>query len=135
MGEEAREQMRREHEEAEKRKRRELEEAAERSRRAHEEAMRAEAARQAEAGRLAREQERKSLVAAFLKEHGYTGVGTPKRTMLKTKYPIHTAAKTGDPKIVAALLEEGADPTQKNSVGQTAAQIAQQKNKKGSHAN
>merc|ERR1712176_1734482 len=88
-----------------------------------------------EAERLVREKERKALISAFLKEHGYSDVDSPKRTMLKTKYPIHTAAKTGDPKIVAALLEEGADPTQKNSVGQTAAQIAQQKNKKGSHAN
>merc|ERR1712079_71866 len=115
--------------------RRELQEAAEKSRHAHEETVRAEAAQRAETERLAQEQERKSLVAAFLKEHGYSGVGTPKRTLLKTKYPIHTAAKTGDPKIVAALLEEGADPAQKNSAGHTAAQVAQQKNKKGSHAN
>merc|ERR1712039_100866 len=112
-----------------------LEEAAERTRRAHEEAMRAEAARRAEAERLVHEQERKILVTTFLKEHGYSSVGAPKRTMLKTKYPIHTAAKTGDSKIVAALLEEGANPAQKNSAGQTAAQVAQQKNKKGSHAN
>merc|ERR1712217_346848 len=83
----------------------------------------------------AREQERKALVTAFLKDHGYSEVTTPKRTMLKTKYPIHTAAKIGDTKIVAALLEEGADPAQKNSSGQTAAQIAQKKNKNGSHAN
>merc|ERR1712079_406840 len=115
--------------------RRELQEAAEKSRHAHEETVRAEAAQRAETERLAQEQERKALVTAFLKEHGYSGVGVPKRTMLKTKYPIHTAAKTGDSKIVAALLEEGADPAQKNSAGQTAAQVAQHKNKKGSHAN
>merc|ERR1711997_1209261 len=121
--------------EAEERKRREIEEIEERNRRALEEAARAEAIRQAEAAHLAQERERKALVAAFLKEHGYCEVAMPKRTMLKTKYPIHTAAKTGDAKIVAALLEEGANPTQKNSVGQTAAQVAQQKNKKGSHAN
>merc|ERR1712203_708833 len=90
-------------------------------------------ARQAEIEQLAKEQERKAFVKAFLKSHGYTDVAAPKRTMLKTKYPIHTAAKTGDPKIVAALLEEGANPAQKNSSGQTAAQIAQKKNKNGSH--
>merc|ERR1712061_707602 len=94
----------------------------------------AERARQAEAERLAQEQEREAVVRAFLKEHGYCNVDAPRQKMLKTKYPIHTAAKKGDPKIVAALLEEGADPTQKNSVGQTAIQIAEQKNKNGSHA-
>merc|ERR1712187_94244 len=87
----------------------------------------AERARQAEA-------ERKAVVRAFLKEHGYCDVDAPKQKMLKTKYPIHTAAKKGDPKIVAALLEEGANPSQKNSMGQTAIQIAQQKDKNGSHA-
>merc|ERR1712241_880111 len=87
-----------------------------------------------EAERLAQEQERKTIVKAFLKEHGYSDVAVPKRKMLKTKYPIHTAAKKGDPKIVAALLEEGANPAQKNSAGKTAIQVAQQKNKNGSHA-
>merc|ERR1712151_1359966 len=107
------------------------EEAAEKSRREQEEAARKErleAARRAEVERLAR----KALVSAFLKEHGYNAVTKPKKTMLKTKYPIHTAAKTGDARIVAALIEEGADPAQKNSGGQTAAQVAQQKDKKGS---
>ena len=51
-----------------------------------------------ESERLAREQERKALVGTFLKEHGYSSVGCPKRTMTKTKYPIHTAAKIGDSK-------------------------------------
>merc|ERR1712187_716286 len=128
------ERAQREREEAEQQKQRELEEAAERSRRAHEEGVRAETVRQAEAERSALEQERKAIVSAFLKEHGYSSVEAPKRKMLKTKYPIHTAAKKGDPKIVAALLEEGANPVKKNSAGQTAMQIAQQKNKNGSHA-
>merc|ERR1711920_456836 len=84
-------------------------------------------ARRAEIEQLAQDQECKALVTAFLKLNGYDDVVAPKRTMLKTKYPIHTAAKLGDPKIVAALLEEGANPTQKTSSGQTAAQVAQQK--------
>merc|ERR1712187_1040588 len=92
------------------------------------------AAQRTEIERLAWERERKALVAVFLKEHGYNDVAAPKRTMLKTKYPIHTAAKNGDPKIVTALLEEGANPAQKNSAGQTALQVAKQKNKNGSHA-
>merc|ERR1712056_113383 len=91
--------------------------------------------RQAEAERLAQEQEHQALVAAFLMLNGYNDVVAPKVTMLKRKYPIHTAAKQGDPKIVAALLKEGADPAQKNSSGLTAAQVAQQNDKNGSHAN
>merc|ERR1711997_68043 len=105
----------------------------EKNRLALEEASRAEAIRQAEAVHLEQERERKALVATFLKEHGYSSVAAPKKTMLKTKYPIHTAAKTGDSKIVAALLEEGANPTHKDSSGQTAAQVAFKKNKNGSH--
>jgi len=131
--EEEEERMRREGEEAEEQKRREFEELEEKKRLALEEAARAEAVREAEARQLAQERERKALVAAFLKEHGYNKVDVPKKTMLKTKYPIHTAAKTGDSKIVTALLEEGANPAQKNSSGQTALQVAQKKNKSGSH--
>merc|ERR1712232_581449 len=121
--EEAEEQMRREREEAEERQWRELEEIEERNRHALEEASRAEAIRQAQAVHLEQERQRKALVAAFLKEHGYSNVACAKKTMLKTKYPIHTAAKLGDSSIVAALLEEGASPSQKDSFGQTAAQV------------
>merc|ERR1712203_726757 len=97
-------------------------------------AERAEMARQAEVEHLAKERERKAQISAFLKKHGYSSVSAPKRTMLKTKYPIHTAAKSGDPQIVAALLqEEGLDRTQKDSSGRTALQIAQAKNKNDSH--
>merc|ERR1711920_225989 len=90
-------------------------------------------ARRAEIEQLAKERERQAQISTFLKKHGYSSVTAPKRTMLKTKYPIHTAAKTGDPQIVAALIEEGAIPMQKDSSGQTAAQVARSKNKKGSH--
>jgi len=113
-----------------------LEEAEERRQHDHEEVEPAEAAHGMEPERLAWEQKRKTLVRAFLKEHGYNDdVNAPKRTKLKTKYPIHTAAKIGNPQIVAALLEEGANPVQKDSSGKTAAWIAQSKNKKGTHAN
>lgn len=129
-----------EHEEAEERKRRELEaamrEAARRAEAERAEAERAEAAR-AEAVRAEAAEERgrrKSRVGAFLKEHGYKGVDVPKRTMLRTRYAIHTAAKAGDAEAAAALLEEGADPARKDSAGRTALQVAQQQDKNGSHA-
>merc|ERR1712004_479185 len=118
---------------AEARKQREREEA-ELAEAKREAAERAEMARQAEIEQLAKERERKAQISAFLKKHGYTSVSAPKRTMLKTKYLIHTAAKSGDPQIVAALLqEEGLDVTQKDSSGHTALQIASAKNKNGSH--
>mmetsp|Transcript_116388 Transcript_116388/g.329848 ORF Transcript_116388/g.329848 Transcript_116388/m.329848 type:complete len:185 (+) Transcript_116388:48-602(+) len=126
------EQMRREKEQAEEEKQRELEEALRRA--AREEAVRAEAARQAEVERQLIDQGRKSMVGAFLKEHGYVSADAPKKTMLKTKYPIHTAAKIGDPKLIAALIEEGADPMQKDSTRKTALEVAERCNRKGSHA-
>merc|ERR1711870_184091 len=87
------------------------------------------------AERLAKEQEdRKKAVAAFLKEHGFVSEGAPKRSMMSTTYPLHCAAKEGNWRMVEMLLKEGVNPAQKNSSGKTAAQVAQIKDKKGSHA-
>mmetsp|Transcript_1162 Transcript_1162/g.3359 ORF Transcript_1162/g.3359 Transcript_1162/m.3359 type:complete len:203 (-) Transcript_1162:383-991(-) len=135
--EETEAQMRREFqafEEAEARRRAEERNSREREAAALAEAERCRLAQRAETERLAREQERRALVAGFLKEHGYLGPATPKRTMMRTKYPIHTAAKVGDADIVAALVGEGANPAQEDSSGQTPAQIAQSRDRKGSHA-
>lgn len=81
-----------------------------------------------------RERERKVAVRAFLQEHGFRGVKVPKRNMLKATYALHRAVERGIPHIVGMLLEEGADPSQKDSAGMTAAQIAREKDKDGSHA-
>jgi len=91
------------------------------------------AATEAAAESAPQPEERTALVAAFLRENGYSAVGAPKRTLLKMKYPIHTAAKQGDPELVRMLLAEGADPAQRTSWGKTAAQIAREKDRKGSH--
>jgi len=84
-------------------------------------------------------EDRTAMVTAFLKKHGYSSVDAPKRTGLKKKYPIHTAAKRGDRHMVQMLLEEGANPARKTSLGTTAAQIAAAqiaaaKDRRGSHA-
>jgi len=94
-------------------------EAAERRRRAQEEAER---------------RARSARVVEFLKAQGFAGVNAGKRKMLRTTYPLHRAAELGDEKMVEALLAEGADASQKNSSGKTAAQVAGGKNKKGSHS-
>lgn len=94
----------------------------------------AAAAEEAEKAAAAAAAARKAAVQAFLKEHGYAGPAAPKRTLMKTTYPLHEAAKLGDAKMVTMLLEEGASQTQKNSRGKTALQRAQQADRKGSHA-
>mmetsp|Transcript_65620 Transcript_65620/g.184786 ORF Transcript_65620/g.184786 Transcript_65620/m.184786 type:complete len:259 (-) Transcript_65620:96-872(-) len=99
-----------------------------------EEQQQSDEEQQHEDERLARDRLRKTMVEAFLREHGYTGVDVPKRTILKLKYPIHTAAKYGNAQLVEMLIEEGADPLQKDSAGQTAAQVAQMKDTRGSHS-
>jgi len=78
-------------------------------------------------------QERRAQVDAFLKTERFAGVSSAKRRMMKTTYPLHRAAETGNSKMVEYLLAEGADPAQVDSSGRTAAQVAARKNKRGSH--
>merc|ERR1712048_235152 len=84
---------------------------------------------------LAKERERKATVDAFLTKYAFSGVCAPKKTWMKTSYAIHKAAKLGDEQLVRMLLEEGARKDQKNSRGETAAQIAEKHSKAGSHDN
>mmetsp|Transcript_58642 Transcript_58642/g.136373 ORF Transcript_58642/g.136373 Transcript_58642/m.136373 type:complete len:241 (-) Transcript_58642:257-979(-) len=77
---------------------------------------------------------RRKQVEAWLKEHGYSGgARDPKKTCFKKKYPIHSAAKRGEHEIIEILIEEGANPADKDSKGKTALAIAEKKNKGSSH--
>ncbi|CAK0894940.1 unnamed protein product [Prorocentrum cordatum] len=78
-------------------------------------------------------QERRAQVGAFLKAEGFAGVSAPRRRLLQKSYPLHRAAELGNGQMVEYLLAEGADPSQKNSSGLTAAQVATKKNRGGSH--
>jgi len=70
-------------------------------------------------------EKRKAAVTSFLREHGFSCVSTPKRTLMgRTTYPIHEAARIGSWKMVSLLIQEGVDPKQRDSRGKTAAQIA-----------
>jgi len=95
----------------------------------------------------AEERQRKALVRAFLKEHGFRSVLSSKRVLVfrgrgasfryegKEKvYPIHVAAKQGNAALVEMLVLDGAQSTKKTSLGKTAMQIAQEFNKNDSHA-
>merc|ERR1711933_41552 len=111
---------------AERRRQEEL--AQQQRERAEDERLRQEKQREEELRQI-----RQAKVTSFLKAKGFASVNAPKRSMVKTTYPIIIAAEAGDPEMVEFLIKEGADPAQKNSSGKTAAEIAKKKNKKGSH--
>lgn len=117
---------------------RRLAEAQQRAKEQEEQQRREQAEREAEQQRLEQEeaerQARAAQVSEFLKAQGFASVNAGKRKMLRTTYPLHRAAELGDEKMVESLLAEGADPAQKNSSGKTAVQVANGKNKKGSHS-
>lgn len=77
---------------------------------------------------------RKNATMAWLKKQGFAGVNKPKKSLFSgTTYPLHKAAETGDAKIVGGLLEQGANPAQKNSSGKTAQEVVMKKKKADSH--
>jgi len=104
-----------------------------------------EEARRKEAERLEQEQqqeskrqERQEAVKFFCRRYGFDGFNQPRRngcTILGSSvtYPLHQAAELADERIVEMLLKEGASPMTKNGAKETAAQLAQKKNKGGSH--
>merc|ERR1712003_100505 len=80
-----------------------------------------EAKREREAQEAA---DKKQKVDDFLKDHGYTGINDKRKSKFgRYKFALHTAVKH-NPEIVPVLLEAGADPTNKNSKGQTAHEYA-----------
>eukprot|EP00928_Gymnodinium_smaydae_P025900 TRINITY_DN204_c0_g1_i1.p1 TRINITY_DN204_c0_g1~~TRINITY_DN204_c0_g1_i1.p1 ORF type:complete len:250 (-),score=95.03 TRINITY_DN204_c0_g1_i1:192-872(-) len=108
----------------------EAEEAARREQQEEEARMRAE---QEEAQRKEQEKADSEKLQAFLKQHGYKDAKTKRTKMFKSKYPLHSAVKLNDARIVKLLLEQGADATAKNSAGQTPATVAHNLQKDGSH--
>mmetsp|Transcript_37222 Transcript_37222/g.115666 ORF Transcript_37222/g.115666 Transcript_37222/m.115666 type:complete len:201 (-) Transcript_37222:342-944(-) len=133
------EQQRREEEERLQREEQQRQEE-ERAKLEREEQARRERERRAEAERRAREEEklRKETLEAFYKRHGFVDANTPRHSGCAvlapvTTYPLHWAAELADARIVELLLKEGVATAQKNSSGRTAAQVAQRKNKGGSH--
>merc|ERR1712113_676630 len=77
-------------------------------------------------------------VGTFLREGSFPGINETRSngwTLCKapTFYPLHAAADVGDAQMVAMLLKEGADPTLQTSVGKTALNIAEDRDRDGSH--
>jgi len=138
--------------EEEERRLREEEEAREQARLAEEAQLREEErlrqeqeeeARRVVAERLRAEQakkERQEAINSFCSRHGFNGnsLNEPRPSGCTvfgatSTYALHHAAELGDAKIVEMMLEEGASPLQQNSSKKTAVQLAQKKNKGGSH--
>mmetsp|Transcript_104248 Transcript_104248/g.262315 ORF Transcript_104248/g.262315 Transcript_104248/m.262315 type:complete len:492 (+) Transcript_104248:74-1549(+) len=74
------------------------------------------------------EEDAKAL-AAFLSRNGFTGPREPRRRRLRTRttFPLHTAVEEGDVNMVRLLLLAGADPSCRNSFGQTAEDLVNQR--------
>merc|ERR1719492_613844 len=136
--------------EEEERRLREEEEAREQARLAEEARLREEErlrqeqeeeARRVEAERLRAEQakkERQEAISSFCTRHGFSNLNEPRRAGCTvfgatSTYALLQAAELGDAKTVEMMLQEGASLSQQNSSKKTAEQLAQKKNKGGSH--
>lgn len=64
------------------------------------------------------------VAAQFMEKHGYTGVNNKRRSIFKFKYPLHTAVKYADTYMIRLLLRLNADPTLRNSSGETPPELA-----------
>lgn len=69
----------------------------------------------------------------FLTLEGFKSATSSRRRMLQTTYPLHVAVNRNDAGLVRSLLAARADAT-KRSGGQTAQQLAEKKDRQGSHA-
>lgn len=139
------EELRRQREQLEAEERRQREEAerlqyeleahvaAETERKRREEELLAEA--RAEQERLVKAQNDDEKLKEFLATRKYAGVNDRRKSMLKSKYPLHSAVKDNDPDLVRILLQAGADPSLRNSKGKTPRQLAEYyQGKHGAHA-
>ena len=76
-------------------------------------------------------------LALFLKKHGFQDAHTAKQSGCwdnkESVYPIHVAARLGDPGLVKLLLAAGVDPEKESSWGRTAQEMAEEANVGRSH--
>jgi hypothetical protein len=84
----------------------------------------------------AQDQKRMDAVNCFLGEHGFQKMNERKRLppmRMRYTHALHIAAESGDKRLVKMLVEEGSDPSLRNSAGKTALQVAEAKSRNGSH--
>lgn len=124
--------------EEEQKRKEEERKAAERERQRQAELERQAAAKRAEeAKRQQEEEQQKQFLRELLTQMAFKSVNEKrvKKGLISTSwtYPLHVAVEAGNLEAVHYLLWGGADPAKVNSKKLTPLQIAEKKNKKGSH--
>merc|ERR1712113_1051940 len=79
------------------------------------------------------ESEAREKMDTWLKQEKFDGVNHKRKSMMKSKYPLHTAVKRQDQTMVQLLLRFEADPTMVDSNKQTPVAIAEKNNKDSSY--
>lgn len=79
------------------------------------------------------EDEHNRAVQAFLRENGFRTLTRRRPSIVGESYPLHCAVSQGLVRMTDLLIKAGADPSQKNSWGQTPVDVAKRCNRKGSH--
>lgn len=75
----------------------------------------------------------REVLDEWLRQEHFSGVNGRRRSLLKSKWPLHTAVKRRDLRMVKLLLRFDADPDNTDSNGLTPKQVAERSNKDGSH--
>lgn len=107
-----------ERDEAETRRLAELEEARRREEAADQQRRQDEAA-------AAEEDAAKQRLDDWLRSAKFAGVNDKRKSMMKAKFPLHSAVKRKDLETIQLLLRFGADPTNKDSSGLTPKDLAE----------
>mmetsp|Transcript_52873 Transcript_52873/g.123077 ORF Transcript_52873/g.123077 Transcript_52873/m.123077 type:complete len:242 (+) Transcript_52873:57-782(+) len=83
--------------------------------------------------RKAERNEAKRQVRPYLERAGFKGVNSKRHSFWST-YPLHRAVRENDPELVRLLIKAGADPKKVDVLGRTPHQLAEGKDRAGSHA-
>jgi len=88
--------------------------------------------REIEEQQEAEDKENRGRLEAWLQQEKFVDVNHKRKSLIKSKYPLHAAVKKQDADMVQLLLRYNADPTLKDSNSQTPKQLAEKSNKDGS---
>jgi len=128
----AAEQRRREEEEMENQRQQEQMEQERQLAAQEAERKKREAEEQQQRQQEAEDKENRGRLDAWLQQEKFVDVNHKRKSLIKSKYPLHAAVKKQDADMVQLLLRYNADPTLKDSNSQTPKQLAEKSNKDGS---